>query len=63
MFYHSNQLGMEQHIVQKMMETLQLSSSEVSELCNIDKPITAGFFSALSKAQQIHQQVHIKRKL
>ena len=52
---------MEQNIVEKMMETLQLSSSEVSELCNFDKPITAEFFSALRKAQQIHQQVNNKK--
>nr|CAG4636061.1 EOG090X03SX [Eubosmina coregoni] len=56
-FQSSNiQLGMEQQIVQKMMDTLQLTITEVSELSNFDKPITADFFSALRKAQQIHQQ-------
>ena len=39
-----------------MVEAFQLNQSEVLELRNFDRPITADFFLALRKAQRIHQQ-------
>lgn len=39
-----------------MIETFQLTPSEVTELQSFDSPITSEFFIALRKSKQIHQQ-------
>jgi len=50
---------MEQIVASKMMENLQLSQSEAAELRSFDRPVSSDFFSALHKAQQIHQQCKV----
>ena len=47
---------MEQHVASKMLETFQLTSAEITELQNFDRPVTPEFFTAFRKSKQIHQQ-------
>lgn len=47
---------MEQHLTAQMMETFQLSGSEVSVLCDADVAISPEFFTVLCRAKGIHQR-------
>ncbi len=47
---------MEQLIASKMIETFQLTPTEIAELQSFDRPVTPEFFTALRKSKQIHQQ-------
>lgn len=50
---------MEQLVAERMMEILQLTPSEATELRAFDRSVSAEFFAALRKAQNIHQQCKI----
>jgi len=52
----NNKLSMEQQVTAKMIESFQLSPSEVSVLCNADESITEEFFAALFKAKGVHHR-------
>lgn len=47
---------MEHQVADRMVKAFQLTPSQIAELRRSDEPMTPDFFSALAKAQQIHQQ-------